>query len=486
MLQMPMRRISLSAIKSKKNFPSFTTPTSARNFSSVFVKYENTQHSRVLDNYRVRLSSKDIKDVRHFSISIVKFQDVGGSTVSESVSSESTSSISSAAAEPSQEIVIDIVPPENPITQFIGKNEEPTIFEALATTPTSETPSAAVVEESSANEIVLDFLPDKPTPLEPSMPDSIQIIGELPFDSLGLNSLWPPGRAQWCMEHIHIDLGAPWWATILIMTTCIRMITLRFVIASQKNTAAMTNTMPQMQAIQAKVTDARNRGDMYDSAKYSMEMQKYSKEEGINPLKSVVPLMVQMPFFMGMFLGLRSMAQLPVASMVQGGLGWFEDLSVADPYYILPIVMSSTTFLQIKMGADGMNTGAMGPVVKKLIYCIPPVMFFFVKDFPAAVTLYWCTTNIISVGQVKLLKTEYMRNMFKIPKIKVWNKEQLPAESKGFRETIKDGYKNYKTTAAIIDRRAYDENQFKEAGLAPVRKTYRFDPTKRVNTTPKK
>ena len=125
--------------------------------------------------------------------------------------------ISIAAAEPSQEILIDIVPPENPITQFIGKNEEPTILEALPTTPTSETSSAAVVEESSsANEIVLDFLPDKPTPLEPSMPDSIQIIGELPFDSLGLNSLWPPGRAQWCMEHIHIDLGAPWWATILI------------------------------------------------------------------------------------------------------------------------------------------------------------------------------------------------------------------------------------------------------------------------------
>lgn len=91
------------------------------------------------------------------------------------------------------------------------------------------------------------------------------------------------------------------------------MITLRFVIASQKNTAAMTNTMPQMQAIQAKITDARKRGDMYDSAKYSMEMQKYSKESGINPLKSVMPLFVQMPFFMGMFMGLRSMAQLPVA-----------------------------------------------------------------------------------------------------------------------------------------------------------------------------
>ena len=59
------------------------------------MKYENTQHSRILDNYRVRLSSKDVKDVRHFSISVVKFQDVGGSTVSESVSTHSTSSISS-------------------------------------------------------------------------------------------------------------------------------------------------------------------------------------------------------------------------------------------------------------------------------------------------------------------------------------------------------------------------------------------------------
>jgi len=454
MFLMPMRRISLSAIKSKKNFPSFTTPTSARNFSSVFVKYENTQHSRVLDNYRVRLSSKYIKDVRHFSISIVKFQDVGGSTVSESVSTEST---------------------------------EPTILEALTTTPTSET-SSAVVEESSSNEIVLDFLPDKPTPLEPSMPDSIQIVGELPFDSLGLNSLWPAGRAQWCMEHIHIDLGAPWWATILIMTTCIRMITLRFVIASQKNTAAMTNTMPQMQAIQAKVTDARNRGDMYDSAKYSMEMQKYSAESGINPLKSIVPLFVQMPFFMGMFFGLRAMAQLPVASMCHGGFGWVEDLSIPDPYYILPAVMCCTTFFQIKMGADGMSMDAMGPIVKKVIFLIPPVMFFFMKDFPAAVTLYWSCTAIISVGQAKLLRTEMMRKQFGIPKIKTWNREQLPAQSKGFAESIKDGYKNYKTTAAIIDRRAYDENQFKEAGLAPVRKTYRFDPTKRVtvNTTPKK
>ena len=69
--------------------------------------------------------------------------------------------------------------------------------------------------------------------------------------------------------------------------------------------------------------------------------------------------------------------------MCHGGLFWFEDLSLADPYYILPIVMCSTLALQIKFGADGMNAGAVSPVMKKVVYFIPPVMFFFTKDFPA-------------------------------------------------------------------------------------------------------
>ena len=81
--------------------------------------------------------------------------------------------------------------------------------------------------------------------------------------------------------------------------------------------------------------------------------------------------------------------------MCNGGLGWFEDLSVPDPYYILPMVMCTTTFFQIKMGADGMNVGAMGPIAKKLIYLIPPVMFFFMKDFPAV-----SATNVLGSSSI--------------------------------------------------------------------------------------
>ena len=81
--------------------------------------------------------------------------------------------------------------------------------------------------------------------------------------------------------------------------------------------------------------------------------------------------------------------------MCNGGLFWFEDLSVADPYYILPTVMCSTTFLQIKLGADGMNAGAMGPVAKQVIYLIPPVMFLFMKDFPAV-----SATNVLGSASI--------------------------------------------------------------------------------------
>ena len=81
--------------------------------------------------------------------------------------------------------------------------------------------------------------------------------------------------------------------------------------------------------------------------------------------------------------------------MCNGGLFWFEDLSVADPYYILPTVMCSTTFLQIKLGADGMNAGAMGPVAKQVIYLIPPVMFLFMKDFPAV-----SATNVLGSSSI--------------------------------------------------------------------------------------
>ena len=113
--------------------------------------------------------------------------------------------------------------------------------------------------------------------------------------------------------------------------------------------------------------------------------------------------------------------------MKGGGLSWFSDLTVADPYYILPLLTSATLFIQFKLGVEygtklSQSTGA-GKVGRTprlvvdhscelsetsddpqaLMYIFPPLLLIFTHSFPAALTFYWLTTNVISVAQVSLL-----------------------------------------------------------------------------------
>ena len=91
----------------------------------------------------------------------------------------------------------------------------------------------------------------------------------------------------------------------------------------------------------------------------------------------------QIPFFMSMFIGLRGMCNLPVETLMVGGLGWFEDLTVKDPYYALPMITALTLGAQIKLGVDGMGTNVTSPLVKKVQYAIPFVVGLFMLNFPS-------------------------------------------------------------------------------------------------------
>ena len=98
-----------------------------------------------------------------------------------------------------------------------------TVSENVAPECIAGVESKAVLDASpdvDSKELVLDFLPEKPTPtisdsLDPT-PSTIHYVGDPPLDALGLASYWPPGRMQWVMEHIHLDLDLPWWATIAV------------------------------------------------------------------------------------------------------------------------------------------------------------------------------------------------------------------------------------------------------------------------------
>ena len=140
--------------------------------------------------------------------------------------------------------------------------------------------------------------------------------------------------------------------------------------------------MPQMQQLQEKMTEARRRGDVYESAVLGGELQKFMKEKNVNPVKNVIPIMFQLPFFMSMFVGLRGMANLPLESMMTGGLFWWSDLTIPDPYYILPALTSLSLYMQIAIGADGMSAQGFGPMAKHAIKALPVGLFFITMNFP--------------------------------------------------------------------------------------------------------
>merc|ERR1712024_270904 len=107
---------------------------------------------------------------------------------------------------------------------------------------------------------------------------------------------------------------------------------------------------------------------------------------------------------------------------------------------------------------------------------MPIGLFFFVFKFPAALTIYWSTTNVISVVQASLVRTPALRKKLGIPPFK----RHAPTEvqKKGFVQAMKDAVENSRNAANIADRREYDEQKFREAGMAKPQRTFKFDPTK--------
>jgi len=333
----------------------------------------------------------------------------------------------------------------------------------------------------------LDFvLPERPLSLE-HLPEGI--LGEAAFDTLGLASWWPAGRMQCFMEWLHIGQGLEWWQTIFITTVLVRLVVSPVVVYAQRNMAHMTNNAPEMARLQEKFTAARQRNDMYEIDRAQKQLQELMGKQGVNPLKSAIPPFLQMPFFISMFIGLRGMANCPVDSMKTGGLSWFSDLTVPDPYYILPILTSVTLFVQFYLGVEyGTKLNQSKGIGKVLMFAFPPLLLLFTHSFPAALTFYWLTTNIFSVGQASLLRTDRVRKLpfINIPEIK--EPEKMP-ERKGPKKSFIEGIRETMDNSKIMSKmqmqqqhqfgRDYDEKQFKEAATRKIR-TFKYDPTKPV------
>lgn len=363
---------------------------------------------------------------------------------------------------------------------------DPAIISKLRT-PLVGIASVRFNSEDAASKSIVDLTQIPEAPPIPELPDTsvvtevLNAAGEPTFASLGLGGWTPVGMVQNCMEYLHIGLDLPWWAAIALGTVVVRTLIFPLVIVSQRNAAKMNNHMPQLQVLQLKMTEARQTGDAIESARYAQEMMLFMKEKELNPFKNMIVPLAQAPLFISFFMGLRSMANTPVDSLRDGGLWWFSDLTVADPYFLLPAITSATLYLTIEIGTDSARLSAQNMhVMKYVLRALPVIIFPFTMNFPAAILCYWTCSNFISLGQVAFLKIPAVRTYFKIDKLITHNPENLPMKKKqkGFVSGVKESWSNMKITRQIEERQQIDQIRFAKAGRGPLVKTYKYDPTK--------
>jgi YidC/Oxa1 family membrane protein insertase len=146
--------------------------------------------------------------------------------------------------------------------------------------------------------------------------------------------------------------------------------------------AKMRTLAPKLKAIQERFKDDREQ-----LGRATMELY---RSEKINPIAGCLPMVIQMPFFMGFYWVLLESAEMHQAPFV----GWITDLSVRDPYFILPILMGIANFVQFKV-----NPPQTDPTQAKIMAFMPIVMTVMMAWFPAGLLLYWITNTVVSALQ---------------------------------------------------------------------------------------
>lgn len=185
----------------------------------------------------------------------------------------------------------------------------------------------------------------------------------------------------WLLEKIHSYIGNWGWA-IVVLTILIKLVFFPLSAASYKSMAKMRKVGPRMQKLKEQYGD--------DKMGFQRAMMEMYKREKINPLGGCMPILVQIPVFISLYWVLLASVEMRNAPW----LGWVTDLAAPDPFYILPVIMAVTMFIQTKL-----NPTPPDPVQAKIMMVMPlvfSVMFIF---FPAGLVLYWVVNNILSIAQ---------------------------------------------------------------------------------------
>ena len=216
----------------------------------------------------------------------------------------------------------------------------------------------------------------------PKLQDQLEEIGsklELTVDYGMLTVIAQP--LYWVLNKIHSVIGNWGWA-IVLLTLLVKLVFYKLAETSGRSMAKMRRLQPRMKALQERYKD--------DRQKLSEATMRLYKEEKVNPASGCLPLLVQMPVFFALYWVLIESVELRHAPWIL----WIHDLSIRDPYFVLPVLMGISMYFMQKL-----NQQPVDPIQQKVLSFMPLMLTGMMAFFPAGLVLYWLTNNLLSTAQ---------------------------------------------------------------------------------------
>jgi YidC/Oxa1 family membrane protein insertase len=185
----------------------------------------------------------------------------------------------------------------------------------------------------------------------------------------------------WALQAIHGIVGNWGWA-IIVLTVILKGIFFPLSAASYKSMAKMKLLTPRLTQLKERFGD--------DKQRLNQEMMKMYQTEKVNPLGGCLPILVQIPVFIALYWVLLGAVEMRDAPWTM----WIHDLASPDPYYILPVIMIISMFVQTKL-----NPTPPDPIQAKVMMAMPLIFGVMFLWFPAGLVLYWVVNNILSIAQ---------------------------------------------------------------------------------------
>ncbi len=185
----------------------------------------------------------------------------------------------------------------------------------------------------------------------------------------------------WLLDKVYSFVGN-WGWTIVMVTFLIKLLFYKLSETSGRSMAKMRKMQPRMKALQERFKD--------DREAMSRALMDLYKKEKVNPAAGCLPMLVQIPFFIAFYWVLLESVEMRQAPFML----WIQDLSVRDPYFILPLLMGAAMWFQQKL-----NPAPPDPVQAKVMAFLPVVFTGMFAFFPAGLVLYWLTNSLLSMAQ---------------------------------------------------------------------------------------